>query len=131
MQRQFRLAQRGLEPRQELFAIRHGPILSSRPRSALQRAVYQTQQGHATSRPASCHAAVREGYPDRQGTGAFVALDITASTLSGELPDLAHPRVEVFAPQHDPAQRSTLTETATRLDSVVNTAMAREAGLLD
>lgn len=78
----------------------------------------------------SCRT-VREGYPDRQGTGAFVALDITASTLSGELPDLAHPRVEVLAPQHDPAQRSTLTETATRLDSVVNTAMAREAGLLD
>lgn len=50
----------------------------------------------------------------KAGTGAFVALDFTASTLSGELPDLVHPRVEVFAPQHDPAQRSTLTETATR-----------------
>jgi hypothetical protein len=67
----------------------------------------------------------------KAGTGAFVALDFEVPTLPGELPDIAHPRVEVFAPQHDPAQRSTRTETATRLDSVVNAAMARDAGLLN
>ena len=89
--------------------------------------------GPATRSALNQRASLKVGTAD-SGPAHFVRIfkvDFEVPTLPGELPDIAHPRVEVFAPQHDPAQRSTRTETATRLDSVVNAAMAREAGLLN